>query len=483
MHDGQKILLTGATGYVGGRLLHALENRGRRLRCLARKPEVLRGRVASTSEIACGDCLDLTSLRRALSGINTAYYLVHSMGSAGSFEDQDRRSADHFAQAAYEAGVRRIIYLGGLGEGALSPHLRSRQEVGERLRSSGAEIIEFRASIVIGSGSLSFEIIRALVERLPVMVCPKWVSKAAQPIGIEDLTAYLLAALDLPYEGSRIIEIGGPEQVSYRDIMKEYARQRGLHRVMIPIPVLSPRLSSLWLGLVTPVYTRIGRKLIDSIRNSTVVKDPSALTLFAIRPKGLRDMIMRAMQNEDNEFAVTRWSDALSSVGLERAWGGVRLGNRLVDSRAVAVAVPAAEAFRPIRRIGGGTGWYYGNRMWCLRGFIDTLVGGVGLRRGRRDPESVRVGDALDFWRVEAIEKDRKLRLFAEMKLPGRAWLEFEVEPRGKTSVIRQTAIFDPVGLTGLAYWYGLYPFHRLIFTKMLSRIAEICQKNARLTL
>ncbi|HXV80909.1 MAG TPA: NAD(P)H-binding protein, partial [Candidatus Binatia bacterium] len=353
MQNREKILLTGATGYVGGRLLRALENRGLSLRCLARKPENLRGRVAPTTEIACGDCLDLASLRRVMSGIETAYYLVHSMGSAGSFEDQDRRSGDHFAQAAREMGVRRIIYLGGLGEGSLSPHLRSRQEVGERLQSSGVEVVEFRASIVIGSGSLSFEIIRALVERLPVMVCPRWVSKAAQPIGIEDLTAYLLAALDLPYEGSRIIEIGGPERVSYRDIMKEYAQQRGLHRVMIPVPVLSPRLSSLWLGLVTPVYARIGRKLIDSIRNSTVVKDPSALTLFAIRPKGLSDMITRAMQNEDSEFAVTRWSDALSSTGLERSWGGVRLGNRLVDSHAVAVAVPAEEAFRPICRIGG----------------------------------------------------------------------------------------------------------------------------------
>ena len=352
--------------------------------------------------------------------------------------------------------------------------------MGELLRSSGVEVIEFRASIVIGSGSLSFEIIRALVERLPVMVCPRWVSKAAQPIGIEDLTDYLLAALDLPYEGSRIIEIGGPEKVSYRDIMEEYARQRGLHRVMIPIPVLTPRLSSLWLGLVTPVYARIGRKLIDSIRNATVVKDPSALTLFAIKPKGLREMITRAMQNEDNEFALTRWSDALSSTGLERSWGGVRLGNRLVDSRTVEVAVPAEEAFRPIRRIGGATGWYYGNWLWRLRGFVDTLVGGVGLRRGRRDPDSVRVGDTLDFWRVEAIERNRKLRLFAEMKLPGRAWLEFEVEPHGKTSVIRQTAIFDPMGLAGLAYWYGLYPFHRLIFAKMLSRIAEACQEKTR---
>ena len=352
--------------------------------------------------------------------------------------------------------------------------------MGELLRSSGVEVIEFRASIVIGSGSLSFEIIRALVERLPVMVCPRWVSKAAQPIGIEDLTDYLLAALDLPYKGSRIIEIGGPEKVSYRDIMEEYARQRGLRRVMIPIPVFKPAAFQPLVGACTPVYARIGRKLIDSIRNATVVKDPSALTLFAIKPKGLCEMITRAMQNEDNEFAVTRWSDALSSTGIERSWGGVRLGNRLVDSRTVDVAVPAEEAFRPIRRIAARRDGITVTGCGACAGLLTPWSVGLGLRRGRRIPDSVRVGDTLDFWRVEAIEKNRKLHLFAEMKLPGRAWLEFEVEPHRKKSLIRQTAIFDPMGLAGLAYWYGLYLFHRLIFAKMLGRIAEACQEKTR---
>jgi len=467
-----KILLTGATGYVGGRLLRALERAGYPIRCLARNSDRLRGRVDPNTEIVAGDCLDQDSIRRAMNGIHTAYYLVHSMGIA-SFEEQDKRAALNFAAAAEAAGVQRIIYLGGLGEGTLSPHLRSRQEVGAILRAAKMPVIEFRASIIIGSGSLSFEIVRALVERLPIMICPGWVAMEAQPIGIEDLIAYLVDALALPGGATRVVEIGGPDRVPYRDIMNEYARQRGLRRLMISVPVLTPRLSSLWLGLVTPVYARIGRKLIDSIRNSTVVNNASASALFALRPIGLRAMIERAIANEDSEFAVTRWSDALSSSGSQKSWGGVRFGNRIVDSRTMAVRAPIESAFAPIRRIGGATGWYYGNRLWRIRGFIDLLCGGAGLRRGRRDPEYLAIGDALDFWRVEEFENNRRLRLRAEMKLPGRAWLEFEVEPQGETTVIHQTAIFDPLGLSGLAYWYALYPVHKLIFASMLRRIAR----------
>ncbi len=477
MDEKRKILLTGATGYVGGRLLRALEDRGFRVRCLARSPQRLQGRVAPTTEVVAGDCQDFESLKNAMSGAHTAYYLVHSMGSARSFEEQDRAAAAAFARAADEAGLRRIIYLGGLGEGHLSPHLRSRQEVGAILRACRADVIEFRASIVIGSGSLSFEIIRALVERLPVMICPRWVSVAAQPIGIENLIDYLIEALEQPRNGSHVFEIGGPDQVSYRDIMNEYARQRGLRRLMIPVPVLTPRLSSLWLGLVTPVYARVGRKLIDSIRNATVVNNPLALRSFAVRPAGVRQMIRRAIVNEDSEFAVTRWSDALSSGGLRQVWGGVRFGNRIVDSKTVAVRVSPEMAFRPIERIGGANGWYYGDRLWRLRGFIDLLWGGAGLRRGRRHPERLEIGDTVDFWRVESIEKNRRLRLFAEMKLPGRAWLEFEVEAQPSGSLIRQTAIFDPAGLGGLVYWYILYPIHQLIFAKMLERIAELSRR------
>jgi uncharacterized protein YbjT (DUF2867 family) len=339
------ILLTGGTGYVGGRLLQALEAVGYRLRCMARRPDELRGRVGSNTEVVFGDCFDKASLTDALAGVHTAYYLVHSMGSTGSFEEKDRQAASNFAEAAREANVRRIIYLGGLGEGALSPHLRSRQEVGEALRSTGVELIEFRASIVIGSGSLSFEMIRALVERLPVMICPAWVSIAAQPIGIEDLVQYLVAVLDLSHTGNHIIEIGGADQVSYKDIMREYARQRDLRRFMFSVPILTPRLSSLWLGLVTPVYARVGRKLIDSIRNSTVVRDPIALKLFSIRPKGLREIIARAIIHEDHELAATKWSDALSSRGEAFSRAGGRFGNRIVDSREVTVNVSPEIAF------------------------------------------------------------------------------------------------------------------------------------------
>ncbi len=470
------ILLTGGTGYVGGRLLQALEAGGYRLRCMARRPEALRGRIGKNTQVVSGDCFDTSSLAAASAGVHTAYYLVHSMGTAGSFEEKDRQAASNFAKAAHAANIRRIIYLGGLGEGALSPHLRSRQEVGEALRTLGLEVIEFRASIVIGSGSLSFEIIRALVERLPVMICPAWVSIAAQPIGIEDLVEYLVQALDLPLTGNRILEIGGADQVSYEHIMREYARQRNLRRFLISVPVLTPRLSSLWLGLVTPVYARVGRKLIDSIRNPTVVRDPNALKLFSVRPKGVREMIARAIVNEDREFAATKWSDALSSRGEQSNWGGVRFGNRIVDYREVSVNVSAKGAFLPIRRIGGKTGWYYGDWLWQVRGFVDLLMGGVGVRRGRRDPEMLQVGDTLDFWRVEAFQDGQRLRLAAEMKLPGRAWLEFEVEDRGSGSVIRQTAIFDPIGVAGLLYWYLLYPVHKLMFAKMLQAIAARCR-------
>jgi uncharacterized protein YbjT (DUF2867 family) len=466
---------------IGGRLLRVLEAGGYSLRCLARQPARLEGRVGDTTEIAAGDCLDPPSLRAAMAGVHTAYYLVHSMGNADSFEEQDRRAAGNFAEAAEGAGVKRIIYLGGLGTGPLSSHLKSRQEVGAILRRATVPVIEFRASIVIGSGSLSFEIIRALVERLPVMICPRWVAMAAQPIAVEDLIEYLVRALDLSEPGSRIIEIGGPDRVSYRDIMNEYARQRGLRRLLISIPVLTPRLSSLWLGLVTPVYARIGRKLIDSIRNETVVTDPSALTMFAFKPMGLAEMMRRAMVNEDRELALTRWSDAVSSSGIEPSWGGVRFGNRIVDSRTVTVAVPPEAAFRPIRRIGGANGWYYGDWLWALRGFLDLLCGGVGSRRGRRDPDALAVGDAVDFWRVEEIDHDRRLRLRAEMKLPGRAWLELEVERQGSNSLIRQTAIFDPLGLAGLAYWYILYPAHFLIFAQMLRRIAAVAEAERSL--
>ncbi|MDX1963545.1 MAG: SDR family oxidoreductase [Pirellulales bacterium] len=472
------ILLTGATGYVGGRLLTLLEKSNRHVRCLTRRPAALSERVNDTISVVEGDVFDPGSLERAFEGIDIAYYLVHSMGDHGDFESQDRIAAQNFAQAAAKAGVKRIIYLGGLGnpDEHLSKHLRSRQETGDILRAHHAHVIEFRASIVIGSGSLSFEMIRSLVERLPIMICPRWVRVKAQPIAIEDLLAYLIAALDIPDSASQIFEIGGPQQVSYGDIMHEYARQRGLTRWMIPVPFLTPYLSSLWLGLVTPLYARVGRKLVESLRNPTLVSNNLAESVFAIRPRPVRDAIARALVNEDQEFAETRWSDALSAAGNPQSWGGNRYGSRLVDSRTITVSVPPAQAFTPIRRIGGATGWYYGNWLWNLRGFLDLLCGGVGVRRGRRDPENLHVGEALDFWRVEIFEPNKRLRLQAEMKMPGRGWLEFEVTPGSDGSTIRQTAIFDPLGLAGLLYWYGIYPLHLFVFAGMLRNLARAAE-------
>lgn len=479
--DRPLILLTGGTGYVGGRLLESLRAAGHRVRCLARRPEYLAPQVDPEVEVVRGDVLDRESLERALAGVDVAYYLVHSMGRADGFEDADHRGAENFGTAARARGVGRIIYLGGLGdsEDRLSPHLRSRHEVGEVLRASGVQVIELRASVVLGSGSLSFEMIRALVERLPVMVTPRWVSVLAQPIAVNDLLSYLIAALVLDTGDSRIFEIGGADQVSYGEMMREYARQRGRRRLMIPVPLLTPRLSSLWLGLVTPLYARVGRKLVDSLRHSTVVRDPSALEAFPIRPKSCREAIAEALRNEDAELAASRWSDALSAGGETPGWGGVRFGSRLVDSRCAEIAVPRAVAWRTVERIGGTTGWYYGNWLWRLRGFLDLLVGGIGMRRGRRHPERLRAGDVLDFWRVEVFEPGRRLRLAAEMKVPGRAWLEFKVDGDERRSVIRQTAIFDPAGLTGLAYWYLIYPLHVLVFRGMLRGITRAAGAEA----
>jgi uncharacterized protein YbjT (DUF2867 family) len=447
------------------------------LRCLARHAEALDGRVASATEVVKGDCLDPATLPAALAEVETAYYLVHSMGSGRDFAAKDEAAARNFGAAARAAGVSRIVYLGGLGApetDALSEHLRSRQQTGDVLRASGVPVVELRASIVIGSGSLSYEMVRALVERLPVMVCPRWVQVRTQPIAIDDVVAYLLAARDLPRGAEGVYEIGGPEAVAYRDIMLEYARQRGLRRWLVPVPLLTPRLSSLWLGLVTPLYARVGRKLIESLRNPTVVTSDRAREVFAtVRPRPLREAIARALSREDAELAATRWSDALSSAALPAPWGGTRFGTRLVDSRARTVAVDPRRAFAPVRRLGGTAGWYFGDALWKVRGALDLLAGGTGLRRGRRDPDRLRVGDALDFWRVEGYEADRRLRLSAEMRLPGRAWLQFEVTPLdGGGSEIRQTAIFDPAGLAGLLYWYTLYPVHAMIFEGMLRAIA-----------
>ena len=461
---------------MGGRLLKDLESAGHRVRCLVRRPALLTGRTGPQTEIIQSDLSDYTTLVTALKGAEAAYYLVHAMGSAVDFETEDRRLAEVFSRAARAAKVGRLIYLGGIcppTDKNLSPHLRSRAEVGRLFQESGVPTLEFRASIILGSGSLSFEIIRSLVERLPIMVTPHWVRVNAQPIFIDDVLAYLLQALAVPLTESRVYEIGGADVMSYGQLMREYAHQRGLRRWMIPVPVLTPRLSGIWLNLVAPVYARIGRKLVESIRHTTVVNRSDALRDFSIRPLGVREALTRVLSGEERHFNTTRWADGVSSQSNERAWKDAPWGMRIVDYRQRTSSLTPEEAFGRIQRIGGKQGWYFMNSLWRFRGWVDSLFGGVGLRRGRRHPVDLRAGDALDYWRVELFESGRRLRLRAEMKLPGRAWLEFEVKPNAQGCEIHQTAIFDPLGLWGLVYWYALLPIHIWIFSGMLRRISK----------
>lgn len=475
------LLITGATGYVGGRLLERLSREPVRLRAMARKPEGVRGRWGERVEVMAGDVLDPASLADVLEGVDTAYYLIHSMGGGGDFEAKEAESARNFGNAARDAGVKRIVFLGGLADErqGLSPHMRSRHQTGRILRESGVPVVEFRASIILGAGSLSFEMIRALVQRLPIMITPKWVHVEAQPIAVEDLIAYLVQVLDLEEKQSGIYEIGGADVVSYKEIMKVFARARGLTRCFVPVPVLSPHLSSLWLGLVTPLFARVGKKLIESVTHPSVIQNPAAKGRFTVQPCGVEQAIRQALEEEDRGYALTRWSDSLSSGNTLRTWAGVRFGTRLVDSRVQECQISPDRVFQAVEKIGGTTGWYYADFLWNLRGAIDELVGGVGMRRGRRHPTRLRVEEVLDCWRVESIEPGSQLRLRAEMKLPGRAWLEFEVEPTDDpaSARLRQTAIFDPKGLSGLLYWYGIFPVHGLIFKGMLEGII----KEARL--
>lgn len=481
VQDERVILITGASGYIGGRLLLLLEEAGERVRCAVRHPSYLQPRVGPGTEVVYGDLLDPGSVRAALYGVHTAYYLVHSMGSGVDFEERDRQAANNFAEAARLSGVKRIIYLGGLAHGeCLSSHLRSRLEVGCILRESGVSTVEFRASIIIGSGSLSFDMVRALVERLPIMITPKWVRSLAQPIAVEDVIQYLLEAMDLPLEGSAVFEIGGKDKVSYEGIMKEYGKQRKLRRIMIPVPFFTPEAASYWMALVTPLYFNVGRKLVASVKSDSVVMDTSAMEAFSVRPRGLAEAISRAIRNEDQEFAATHWSDALASSKSEHHLWGVAFGHRRVDSYIKITRYPPSEVFFPIQCIGGEHGWYAYQWLWWIRGTLDRWLGGVGLRRGRRDPVDLRVGDAIDFWRVEKFIPNRLLLLFSELELPGRAWTYFEVAPHEEGSEVRITAVFDPKGLWGRLNWYSASPYHYFVFNSMLKGIIKAVERKRK---
>jgi uncharacterized protein YbjT (DUF2867 family) len=473
------VLVTGATGYVGGRLIPRLLASGYTVRVLVRDPRRLQGRPwLNQVQVFAGDVLQPESLLPAMQGVMYAYYLIHSMALSEDFHAQDVRAATNFSQACRQAGVERIIYLGGLGDpdSDLSQHLRSRLDTGEALRQAGVPVTEFRAAVIVGSGSLSFEMIRYLTERVPVMICPKWVYTRTQPIGIQDVLAYLIAALETPESAGKMIEIGGADVLTYGEMMLGYARARGHKRYLISVPVLTPRLSSFWVHWVTPIPASIARPLIEGLRNEVIVRSDLAGQLFPeIKPMDYETAVNRALRKINAGEVETIWSDSLSSsrgdlppVYLTQEEG------LIIEQRRQKVDAPAETVFQTFSSLGGKRGWLAWDWAWQLRGAADRILGGVGMRRGRRDPHEVRVGDAVDFWRVEAVEPGRLLRLRAEMKVPGRAWLQFEATPHnGNQSNLVQTAYFDPMGLSGLAYWYFLYPIHAMIFARMVRKISE----------
>ncbi|MCX4912617.1 MULTISPECIES: SDR family oxidoreductase [unclassified Streptomyces] len=490
---GLRCLVTGATGYIGGRLVPELLAEGHQVRCLARSPDKLRDYPwAGEAEVVRGDVTDAESVGDAMREIDVAYYLVHALGSGHDFEETDRRAARIFGEQAKAAGVRRIVYLGGLTpvgvpEEELSPHLRSRAEVGRILLNSGVPTTVLRAAVIIGSGSVSFEMLRYLTERLPVMVTPSWVSTRIQPMGVRDVLRTLVGSATMPAEVNRAFDIGGPDVLTYLEMMRRYATIARLpRRLIFPVPVLTPRLSSHWVGLVTPVPASIAKPLTESLRHEVVchehdiaryVPDPPG------RPIGFDASVALALQRVRDAQVTTRWSSAsypgTSSDPLptDPDWAG---GSLYTDRREMAVDASPEALWRVIEGIGGDNGWYSFPLAWAVRGWLDRAVGGVGLRRGRRDANRLRVGDSLDFWRVEEIEPGHLLRLRAEMRLPGLAWLEMyaEKDDDGRTRY-RQRALFHPHGLLGHLYWWSVSPFHSVVFGGMARNIAKAAAKNA----
>lgn len=492
---GKNCLVTGATGYIGGRLVPELLDAGHRVRCLARAPEKLRDHPwAGRAEVVRGDVTDPRSVAAAMSGIDVAYYLVHALGAGPGFEERDRDAARTFAEQARAAGVRRIVYLGGLTPAAvpgraLSPHLRSRAEVGEIFLAGAVPATVLRAAVVIGSGSASFEMLRYLTERLPVMVTPSWVGTRCQPIAVRDVLRYLVGSAGMAPEVDRAFDIGGPDVVTYEQMMRRYAAVAGLPpRLILRVPMLTPRLSSHWIGLVTPVPRALARPLAESLRHEVVcaehdiaahVPDPPGA------PIGLDEALALALQRIREAKVTTRWSSASvpgapsDPLPTDPDWAG---GSLYTDGRELAVDAPPEALWRVVEGIGGENGWYSFPLAWAVRGWLDRLVGGVGIRRGRRDADRLRVGDSLDFWRVEEIVPGRLLRLRAEMRLPGLAWLELHADPpspAGAGSRYRQRALFHPRGLLGHLYWWSVSPFHAVVFGGMARNIARAAERHA----
>lgn len=494
---GKNCLVTGATGYIGGRLVPELLDAGHRVRCLARTPGKLRDHPwAARAETVRGDVTDERSLAAAMAGIDVAYYLVHALGTGSGFEERDRTAARNFARQAHAAGVRRIVYLGGLTPAGipvrrLSPHLRSRAEVGEIFLDGPVPATVLRAAVVIGSGSASFEMLRYLTERLPVMVTPSWVGTRCQPIAVRDVLRYLVGSAGMPPEVDRAFDIGGPDVVTYEEMMRRYAVVARLPaRLILRVPMLTPRLSSHWIGLVTPVPRALARPLAESLRHEVVcaehdiaahVPDPPGA------PIGFDEALSLALQRIREARVDTRWSSAAvpgapsDPLPTDPDWAG---GSLYTDRRECAVAASPEALWRVVEGIGGENGWYSFPLAWALRGWLDRLVGGVGIRRGRRDAARLRVGDSLDFWRVEEILPGRLLRLRAEMRLPGLAWLELRADPPGPGdgggARYRQRALFHPHGLLGHLYWWSVSPFHAVVFGGMARNIARAAERLDR---
>jgi uncharacterized protein YbjT (DUF2867 family) len=491
MSPAPLVLVTGATGYVGGRLVPQLLDAGYRVRALTRHPERLSGQDwRDRVEVVRGDALDPAAVGEALAGVDVAYYLIHSLGSGRRFERTDREAARLFARAAREQRVGRIVYLGGLypeGED-LSPHLESRREVGEILLSSGVPTAVLRAAVILGSGSASFEMLRYLTERLPVMITPRWLRNRIQPIAIRDVLRYLVGVAALPPEVNRSFDIGGPDVLTYRDMMQRYAAVAGLpRRVIMPVNVLTPRLSAHWVGIVTPVPHRIARPLVASLVHEVVCTESDIQRYVPDPPEGrigFDRAVGLALQRVKEASVLTRWSSASlpgtpsDPLPSDPQWAG---GSLFVDERATAVRASPENLWAVIQGIGGENGWYSWPLAWSVRGWLDRFSGGPGLTRGRRDPARVTVGDALDWWRVEEVEPLRLLRLRAEMRVPGLAWLELVVEqdPVGRT-LFRQRALFHPRGLLGQAYWLSVAPFHAFVFGGMQANVALAAERLER---
>ena len=488
MRREELIAVTGSTGYVGGRLVPRLLQSGYRVRCVTRSRESLANRSWSDQvEIVEADLQHKGQTLTALAGADRAFYLVHSMTAQRNFAEAEENMASVFSEAALQNELKQVVYLGGLGEDNLakSLHLQSRQNVGKILAAGSTPVTELRAAVIIGSGSASFEMLRSLVEVLPVMVVPRWVTKTkCQPISIGDVLENLLHVLDSDSPQSSIREIGGPEVVTYREMMHAYTKVAGLRRrVILPVPVLTPRLSSHWVNLVSPLPFTLARALIDSLTTDVVVQNKDTETDSLSNRDSLEAAIGKALARIKELEIPTRWSDTSSfkdpaiPESSDPVWSG---GKILVDRREIITQASEESLMRTICSVGGNNGWFAFDWLWAIRGFVDKLLGGVGLRRGRRHPTDLRVGDTVDFFKVTSIDKNR-LQLLAEMKVPGHAWLEWNVKQLNNgDSLVTQQALFVPKGVLGRAYWYALLPAHVIIFSRMLSNVIQKAESNIK---